>query len=149
MNTLPLAPRFQSSLHNDAQSTIGYVQDLVAGGADLRQGWRYGILQTLDYCISGLNRGGVQLARRVFSREPQRTGSVELDAAYAALAEHLAERDGWPAPSWAADKSRIAPQPWIVAGTRWQRAVDDAWASVPEAFRRHNVIVSAHDLDRA
>ncbi|UNX54742.1 hypothetical protein MF406_00050 [Georgenia sp. TF02-10] len=37
---------------------------------------------------------------QAFTERPPRTGAVQLDAAFAAVADHLAERDGWQAPAW-------------------------------------------------
>lgn len=68
-------------------------------GETLEACWRFGILQTLDDYTSALRRGGPSLAAGVFTDEPARAGAAEIDAAFAALAEHLANRDGWEAPA--------------------------------------------------
>lgn len=86
---------------NAARCTV-----LLATGDSPEAGWRFGVLQTLDDYASTLRRGGTALAAQVFADEPAPTGSVQLDAAFAALADHLAERDGWTAPAWALDPGR-------------------------------------------
>jgi hypothetical protein len=49
-------------------------------------------------------------------------GSVELDAAFAAMAQYLAERNGLAPPAWTSDAWRsIAPAEW--------------WASTPSIYR--------------
>ena len=73
--------------------------ELLAAGESLDSCWRLGILQTLDDYTSTLRRGGPVLAAQVFTAEPPATGSPALDAAFAALADHLAERDGWETPN--------------------------------------------------
>lgn len=42
----------------------------------------------------------------VFAREPEPTGWHEINAAFAALADHLSGRDGWTAPEWVRDSAR-------------------------------------------
>lgn len=48
------------------------------------------------------------VAAQCFSAQPASTGSAQIDAALAALAEHLARRDGSPTPLWTADVSVAA-----------------------------------------
>jgi hypothetical protein len=100
----------------------------------------------LDDYTSVLRRGGPDLAAGVFTDEPPRTGSAHLDAAFAALADHLAERDQWTAPAWARDPSRHT--------TAWYPAVPaifhaDADKESPEAFRRRGILITSRSLARA
>ncbi|AYD90141.1 hypothetical protein D5R93_09265 [Actinomyces lilanjuaniae] len=76
--------------------------------------WRFGVLQTLDDYTSCLRRGGTSVASQVFTREPPPTGAVEVDAAFAALADWLAGRDGWQAPAWVEDPGRVCPARWYL-----------------------------------
>lgn len=90
--------------------------------------------------------GGVQLAAEVFADEPAPTGSAQLDAAFAALAEHLAERDGWPVPAWVLDPMRCAE--------RWFPSVpaifrDEAEQDGPRAFRQRGIFITGRSLSRA
>ena len=76
-------------LHS-AAGNAAYCSRLLAAGDSLDACWRFGVLQTLDDYNSTLHRGGTGLAAQVFTDPPDPTGSVEVDAAFAALAEHLA-----------------------------------------------------------
>ena len=86
------------------------------------------------------------LAAQVFEAEPQPTGSASLDAAFAALADHLAERDGWPAPTWAMNPARRADG-WYPAVPVIFRA--EAERDSPRAFRQRGILVTGRSLDRA
>lgn len=119
---------------------------MLAAGEPLGACWRFGILQTLDDYTSVLRRGSSDLAAGVFTDEPPPTGSVEVDAAFAALAEHLAERDGWRTPVWASDPSRRT--------SAWYPGVpaifhSDADRESPEAFRRRGILIPSRSLARA
>ena len=121
-------------------------RDLLADGESLDACWRFGILQTLDNYTSARRRGGVELAASVFAQEPEATGAVEVDAAFAALAEHLAERDGWTAPAWTSQPSRHTA-PWYPSVPVNWRA--DADRETPPAFRRHGIFLTDRSLARA
>ncbi len=120
---------------------------LLADGEALDGCWRFGILQSLDDYTSVLRRGGPDLAAGVFTDEPPRTGSVHLDAAFAALADYLANRDGWPAPAWVSDPSRRTATAWYPAVPAIFRT--DADKESPEAFRRRGILITARSLARA
>src|SRR5699024_8157834 len=75
--------------HTTAQNAAA-CRILLASVGSLDERWRFGILQTLDDYNSTLRRGGPDLVAGVFTDEPLRTGAVEVDAAFAALAEYLA-----------------------------------------------------------
>jgi len=108
--------------------------------------WRFGILQTLDDYTSTLRRGGVALAAQVFTDEPASTGSDQIDAAFAALADHLAERDGWSAPAWALNPARRTAA-WFPAVPAIFRT--EAEQDSPRAFRRRGIFITGRSLDRA
>jgi hypothetical protein len=122
-------------------------RDLLATGDSLDECWRFGILQTLDDYTSTLRRGGVALATEVFAPEPQPTGSAQVDAAFAALATHLADRDGWDAPTWAHDPSRFAVEAWYPAVPVMWRAEADQ--DSPPAFRDRGIFITSRSLARA
>ena len=82
----------------------------------------------------------------MFAGEPEPTGSVQLDAAFAALADHLAERDGWTPPAWAADPARWADE-WDPAVPAIFRA--EAERDSPRAFRQRGILVTGRSLSRA
>ena len=136
-------------IHHRAADAARYCVQLLNFGEPLSQAWRFGILQTIDDYTSAARRGGIELGRQVFDPEPERTGSPGLDAAFAALAVFLAHRDEWTPPAWALDPSRRAPTPWYPATTHHQGLIAEARREVPPEFRELNVIVAAHDLDRA
>ncbi len=140
------APSMDVGLRHTAAQNASACRSLLASGESLDECWRFGILQTLDDYISSLRRGGVSLAAGVFNDEPPHTGAAEVDAAFAALAEYLAVRDGWQTPSWAQDASRRT--------TAWYPAVPaifhaEADHESPEAFRRRGIFITSRSLARA
>ena len=86
-----------------------------------------------------LERGQVPDARTQIA-------NVGLAAAQlAALAEHLAERDGWEAPAWAGDPARTTT--WYPDLLEMDR--HEATHHGPKAFRRHGVFITHRALGRA
>ena len=77
--------------------------------------------------------------------EPAGTGDERWDVLLAALAEHLAARDGRGAPSWT--EPRRLRRFWFPFNTPAARA--DAIVHAPAAFRRRGVFVSARELEVA
>lgn len=77
--------------------------------------------------------------------EPADTGDEHWDVFLAALAEHLAARDGRGAPSWVESKS--LRRLWFPFNTRAARV--DALVHAPAAFRRRGVYVAAQELEVA
>ncbi|TSD68062.1 hypothetical protein [Aeromicrobium piscarium] len=140
------APNPSVGVRHTAAQNAEACRTMLAAGEPLDTCWRFGILQTLDDYTSVLRRGGPDLAAGVFTDEPPRTSASEIDAAFAALAAHLAERDGWPTPSWALDSSRRT--------NGWYPAVPaifhaDADRESPEAFRRRGILITSRSLARA
>ncbi|MGH3901874.1 MAG: hypothetical protein ACRDTA_27185 [Pseudonocardiaceae bacterium] len=78
----------------------------------------------------------------LLAAEPLGTGDERWDVFLAALAEHLAARDGRGAPSWA--ESRSLRRLWFPFNTRAARV--DALVHAPAAFRRRGVYVAAQEL---
>ncbi|MDF1489626.1 hypothetical protein [Tessaracoccus caeni] len=139
-------PNSRVGVRHTAVQNAEACRTLLADGETLDGCWRFGVLQTLDDYTSVLRRGGPVLAAGVFTDEPPRTGSTQLDAAFAALADYLASRDGWPAPEWASDPSRCTEA--------WYPAVPaifhtDADQESPAAFRRRGILITARSLARA
>lgn len=139
-------PAASVGVHHTAASNARHCADLLAGGDSPDTCWRFGILQTLDDYTSTLRRGGVMLAAQVFSEEPVRTGAVQLDAAFAALADYLAERDGWQAPAWANDPPRRTSD--------WYPAVPDIFRAEadresPRAFVEGGIFITRRSRHRA
>ncbi|MEU8262615.1 hypothetical protein AB0C02_18520 [Micromonospora sp. NPDC048999] len=77
--------------------------------------------------------------------EPSPTGDEHWDVFLAALAEHLAAKDGRGAPSWV--ETRSLRRFWFPFNTRAARV--DAVVHAPAAFRRRGVYVSAQELNVA
>jgi hypothetical protein len=91
---------------------------MLSDGERLSRLWRYVFAQLLDDYTSVLNHAGVQAAARMWSQAPQVTGDSRVDAAFAAMAEYLARRDGWKVPAWAALPQREAWPWWFVTDLR-------------------------------
>jgi hypothetical protein len=81
----------------------------------------------------------------LLAEEPPSTSDERWDVFLAALAEHLAARDGRAAPSWS--ESRSLRRWWFPFNTRAARA--DAMVHAPAAFRRRGVYVAAQELEVA
>jgi len=77
--------------------------------------------------------------------EPAGTGDERWDVFLAALADHLAARDGRSDPVWA--KQRSLRQLWFPFNTRAARV--DALVHAPAAFRRRGVYVAPQELNVA
>jgi hypothetical protein len=77
--------------------------------------------------------------------EPLGTGDERWDVFLAALAEHLAARDGRGAPAWT--ELRSLRRLWFPFNTRAARV--DALVNAPAAFRRRGVYVAAQELEVA
>jgi hypothetical protein len=77
--------------------------------------------------------------------EPSPTGDQRWDVFLAALAEHLAARDGRRGPRWA--EQRRLRRFWFPVNTAAARV--DAIVHAPAAFRRRGVFVPARDLEVA
>jgi hypothetical protein len=83
--------------------------------------------------------------QRLLSPEPDPTGDEHWDVFLAALAEHLAAKDGHSAPVWA--ETRSLRSFWFPFNTRAARV--DAVVHAPAAFRRRGVYVSPQELEVA
>jgi hypothetical protein len=142
----PPEPAAGVGVRHTAAGNAARCAALLAAGEPEDAGWRFGILQTLDDYASTLRRGGPTLAAEVFEAEPGPTGSPRLDAAFAALADHLAERDGWQVPPWANDPGRRA-NGWFPDVPTIFRA--EAERDSPPAFRRRGIFISNRSLERA
>ena len=82
---------------------------------------------------------------RLLDEEPATTGDERWDVFLAALAEHVAARDGRDGPAWAG--SRSLRRFWFPFNGRAARA--DAIVHAPAAFRRRGVFVARQELEVA
>lgn len=120
--------------------------ELLRQGKSLSTVWPLAVLQLLDVYESRRRRSGVDVAARAFDAEPDPTGDARVDAALAALAEHLARRDGWAVPAWARDPARVTDDWWFVTELSGMHA----WSlrESPLSFRRRGVFIAADGLER-
>jgi hypothetical protein len=109
--------------------------------------WRYVFVQLLDDYTSVLHHHGVSAAAQMWSAAPRSTGDSRVDAAFAAMAEYLARRDGWMVPSWARLPGREAWPWWFVTDLRGLHP--RALVESPSSFRRRGVFITGGALDRA
>lgn len=105
------------------------------------------LLQLLDDYDRAVRHGGGNAGAALFRDAPPETGDSGVNAALAALAEHLARRDGWQPPSWAFDEDRYAEPWWFVSGLRSWHAL--AMVESPLAFRKRGVFLTSAALERA
>ena len=126
-----------------AGSAIAMIED----GERLSRLWRYVLVQMLDDYTSVLRHKGVQAAARMWADAPRNTGDPRVDAAFAAMAEYLARRDGWVVPSWARLPGREAWPWWFVTDLRGLHP--RALVESPSSFRRRGVFITSGALDRA
>ncbi|MGD0603618.1 MAG: hypothetical protein ABSA53_08470 [Streptosporangiaceae bacterium] len=108
---------------------------------------RYVFVQMLDDYTSVLRHTGVLAAARMWASSPRSAGDIRVDAAFAAMAEYLARRDGWAVPSWARLPEREAWPWWFVTGLRGLHP--RALVESPSSFRRRGVFITSGALDRA
>jgi hypothetical protein len=134
-------------VRHTAADNAAMCADLLAIGASLDDCWRFVVLQTLDDYTSTLRRGGADLGAQVFTPEPPPTGSDQVDAALAALAQFLAGRDDWFPPVWTTDPARHAAEPWYPAVPAMWRA--EAEQDSPPAFRERGIFITSRSLARA
>lgn len=119
---------------------------MVAEGEPLSRVWRFAVVQMLDDYLSVLRHDGVDAASGMWLVAPAPVGDMRVDAAFAALAEHVARRDGWPVPVWALDPDREALPWWFV--TRLRGLHPRALVESPPSFRRRGVFITSDALER-
>jgi hypothetical protein len=94
----------------------------LAAGDDLLSVGRFCVVQLLDDYDRDRARHGVAVASHRFDVEPPATAAPQVDSALAALAEHLARRDGWTVPLWARKPGRYSHRWWFVTPLRGMHA---------------------------
>jgi hypothetical protein len=119
---------------------------MIAEGRLLRDLWRHAVLQMLDDYTSLLRHKGTEAAAAMWAVPPRRSGDRRVDAVFAALAEHLARRDGWLSPDWVRDPRREAEPWWFVTGLPGLHA--RALVESPLSFRKRGVFITGTALDR-
>ncbi|RZS44199.1 hypothetical protein EV193_10174 [Herbihabitans rhizosphaerae] len=119
---------------------------LIAGNERLRDVWRFAVVQMLDDYRSVLRHKGIDAASAMWRDAPEPVGDLRADAAFAALAEHLARHDGWPVPRWASDPAREALPWWFVTELRGMHP--RALVESPASFRKRGVCITSDALER-
>jgi class 3 adenylate cyclase len=119
---------------------------LLADGEPLRRVWRFAITQRLDDYVSVLRHSGLDAAAEMWQEAPPLTGDARVDAALAAMAEHLGRRDGWPVPAWTREPQREALPWWFVTELRGLHP--RALVESPSSFRRRGVFITRGALER-
>jgi hypothetical protein len=130
-----------------ADQAAGSAIAMLADGERLSRLWRYVFVQMLDDYTSVLRHAGVSAAARMWSGVPRGTGDSRVDAAFAAMAEYLARRDGWTVPAWARLPEREAWPWWFVTDLRGLHP--RALVESPSSFRRRGVFITDGALSRA
>ena len=139
---------------NDRLSPEGlrYAQAVARTGSFSAAAREYDVTQpALSNAIRHLEKilGARLFERNTHGARPTVFGAAILprvDAALAALADHLAERDGWAPPPWVDDPDRTT--------TAWYPCVPpifrtDADEQSPRAFRRRGILITDRSLARA
>lgn len=119
---------------------------MVSGDAELKHIWRHALIQLLDDYTSTVRHHGVSAGARMFETEPAHTGDPRIDAAFAALAEHLARRDGWSTPGWTSVENRTTQPWWFVTDLRGLHP--QALLESPLSFRKRGVFITGTALER-
>jgi hypothetical protein len=119
--------------------TVERLGDLMVGSEETRR-WRL-----VAEFLEEYRWEPVETRFTLLESEPSAIGDERWDVFLAALAEHLAAKDGRGAPAWA--EARSLRQFWFPFNTRAARV--DAVVHAPAAFRRRGVYVSAQELNVA
>jgi hypothetical protein len=120
---------------------------MVSAHQPVFQIWRFAITQLLDDYQSVLQHEGAVAGARMWQDDPPPTGDVRVDAAFAALGEYLARRDGWPVPRWIRESRNEAVPWWFVTELRGMHP--RALVESPSSFRRRGVFITRGALERA
>lgn len=120
--------------------TIVELAGYLAGAEDDSLRWRY-----IAEFLEEYRHEPLEVRLGLLTDEPPGTGDERWDVLLAALAEHLAARDGHGAPAWC--EPRILDRFWFPFNTRAARV--DAFVHAPAAFRRRGVFVPARGLEVA
>jgi hypothetical protein len=119
--------------------TVERLGDLLVGSEETRR-WRL-----VAEFLEEYRWEPVETRFALLESEPAAVGDEHWDVFLAALAEHLAAKDGRGAPLWT--EARSLRQFWFPFNTRAARV--DAVVHAPAAFRRRGVYVSAQELNVA
>jgi hypothetical protein len=119
--------------------TLARLAGLLAG-ADESMRWRF-----VAEFLEEYRWEPVETRHHLLEQEPAGTGDEHWDVFLAALAEHVAARDGRDGPAWAGIRS--LRRFWFPFNDRAARV--DALVHAPAAFRRRGVFVARQELEVA
>ena len=140
------APLGRVESFQSVQDAAVLARRMLDEGEPLERVWRFAIVQMLDDYTSVLRHDGLEAAAALWAVEPMATGDSRVDAAFAALAEYLARRDGWLVPHWARAPEREALPWWFVTNLRGLHP--RALVESPASFRRRGVFITTDALER-
>lgn len=92
-----------------------------------------------------LERAEPAVAVALCVQPPAPTGSDRYDALLAALVEHRLRGRRLPVPAWVREPRRTLPHPTPLLDEDWYRELSAATA--PRAFRKHNILIPAGELE--
>ncbi|MGL5406833.1 MAG: hypothetical protein ACRDAX_08660 [Propionibacteriaceae bacterium] len=121
---------------------------LLDDGEPLDGVWRFAVLQAYDDYRSAVKYGGLKSGAEFFAGEPGFTGLVKVDAAFAALADWLAQRDGWVKAVWVDDPRRVTDDPWFPECSRGFFR-EEALQYSPPPFRSRGIFITSTSMNRA
>ncbi|MCK9894185.1 hypothetical protein [Frankia sp. AgB32] len=120
---------------------------MISADARRQDVWRHAIVQLLDDYTSLQRNQAPDAAQAMWADRPQPSGDRRVDAAFAALGEHLARRDGWPAPRWVRDPAPEAMPWWFVTALKGLHP--RALVESPLSFRKRGIFITTGALQRA
>lgn len=120
------------------QLSVAEVADLVRAGDEP-------LARVRDFLDQAPRRSDGELAALIRER-PEPTGSPEVDALLAGVAEHLAAVRALPCPRWVLEDGRFLDRFWFVSPVRAFRAL--ALAQTPVALKRRGIFWPARSLER-
>ncbi len=133
-------------LEHSVMAAAANARGMLDAGEALANVWRHCIIQLLDDYESARRCEGDEDAASLLAQAPDRTGDDRVDAAFAALAEHLARRDGFQVPRWATEPDRTTGIWWFVVtlpGLHPRALVES-----PLSFRKRGVFITSAALER-
>lgn len=129
-----------------ARDAAAVAAQMLTVGEPLSRVWRFVLTQMLDDYTSVLHHHGVEAASAMWRDAPPPLEDARVDAALAAMAEHLGRRDGWSVPAWTRDPRREALPWWFV--TNLKGLHPRALVESPSSFRRRGVFITHDALER-
>lgn len=112
---------------------------------ELRAGREPAAFRHVIQLSDDLHRAEPALAVALCIQPPGPTGSELYDALLAAVVEHRLRAGRLPIPAWVCEPQRTLPHPTPLIAEAWYRELAERTA--PPAFRNHNVLIPAGELE--